>query len=84
VNSPPQEIGAWPALQDKFIAITPGRWNSVKLVVHDRNFKVYLGNSPFMDANDDIIKRSDSGRLGFQGSPKSMIWFDDVQVWGTT
>ena len=71
----------WIALQKQLMPISPNCWYTVKLEVNNWNFKVYLDNALYIDTNDSGFQGSTAGRLGFQGSPKSTVWFDDVQVW---
>jgi hypothetical protein len=73
----------WTALQGKYIVIASNHWYTVRLEVNNWNFRVYLDGVLFIDTSDPL-HQIDAGRLGFQGSPKSTIWFDDVQVWEPT
>ena len=83
VDYVPHMNDLWTTLQGKYIVISSNRWYTVRLEVNGWNFKVYLDGVLFIDTFDPL-HQIDAGRLGFQGSPKSMIWFDDVQVWEPT
>jgi hypothetical protein len=72
----PQQI-----LENNSIDITSNSWHTVRLEVNGWSFRVYVDRNLVIDASDSGMQRLDIGRLGFQGSLASTVWFDDVQVW---
>jgi serine/threonine protein kinase len=80
LNYIPQNSDSWPSLGNKSINISPNRWYTIEIEVNGWRITVSLDGEWFMET-EDSLQRSNSGCLGFQGSPTTTIWFDNVQVW---